>query len=348
MKIGRVLRMSLCGVALLLAWPIRADDAIATPAAFIPSDKGGFRYSEPPAWPTLDLDLSGITQQVAEQAATRCGSALAATPLQLGDSKSFMENVVGSLAQKAAGAAIGKLLGGVLGGGGSKKKPTLYKDPIKKKFKEKFENATRDTRLQIGGQMAADGLLLSAYVDKARGKGTFHTVFLERPDCVRIWPDKYLQYRLWGSWSISVSVTRTTRHYRDGELVSENVSRSGWSDSGDFDFSKGIPFGFSIFDDPEFSNSLKMVLNADAAYLNQLRREIGQPAWAQMGFGEPMEGVRGAGAVFRVPPELLTPETLAVVHITHVQKGQYSTVGFPFTFQTGDDGMLTFTQMPFE
>ena len=44
MKIGHVLRMSLCGVALLLAWPIRADDAIATPAAFIPSVKGGFRY----------------------------------------------------------------------------------------------------------------------------------------------------------------------------------------------------------------------------------------------------------------------------------------------------------------
>ncbi len=341
--------IGLCGAALMAAWSTWADDAVATPAAFIPSDKGGFRYSDPPAWPTLDLDLSHITQQVAEQAATRCGSALAATPLQLGDSKNFMENMVGGLAQKAAGAAIGKLLGGVFGGGGgSKKKPTLYKDPIKKKFKEKFENAAGDTRLQIGGQMAADGLILSANVDKARGKGTFHTIFLERPDCVRIWPDQYLQYKMWGSWSISVSVTRTTRQYRDGELVSESVSRSGWSDSGDFDFSNGIPNGFSIFDDPEFSNSLKMVLNADDAYLNQLRREIGQPAWAQMGFGEPMEGVRAAGAVFRIPPELITPETLAVVHITNVQKGQYSTVGFPFMLQTGDDGMLSFTQMPFE
>ncbi|MEZ5559318.1 MAG: hypothetical protein R3E86_12360 [Pseudomonadales bacterium] len=300
------------------------------------SDKGGFQYSEPAEWPRMTLDLDPIERQVAEQASTRCATPLAAAPLDLGESASFMEKAAG----KAAGAAIGALVGGFLGGGGKQREPELYRDPIKNKFKEKFTHPTGDARLRIGGQLYGDGMLISARVDDARGKGTFHTMFLERPDCTRIFPEQYQGYGLWGSWSLSVSVTKTTSHYRNGDLVDRSVSRSGWSRSGTFDFSRG----FSLWDD-QLDHHLRLLLDPDDAYLAQLRREIGTPAWQEMGFGEPMQGIREAGAVFRVAPADLTPGTIAVVHITNVEKGRYHTLGFPLRFQAGEEGRLTFSQL---
>ena len=86
----------------------------------------------------------------------------------------------------------------------------------------------------IGGQAYEDGLVISAKVDKAKGKGTFHTMFLEAPDCTRIWPEQYLGYDLWGSWSLSVSVTTTRSTYQNGELIDRSTSQSGWSRSGRF------------------------------------------------------------------------------------------------------------------
>ena len=64
-----------------------------------------------------------------------------------------------------------------------------------------------------------------------------------------------------------------------------------------------------------------MLLNADDAYLAQLRREIDVPAWAAMGYAEPTEGIRSAGGLFRVHVNDLPEGTIAVVHITHVEKG---------------------------
>ena len=310
-----------------------------TPGAYItPSDKGGFQYSAPSAFPQLDLDLGPIESQVAQQASTRCGTALAAAPLDLGDADGLMSDLMGA----AANAAIGQLLGGFLGGGGgNKKKPTLYKDPIKKKYKEKINHPSGDARILVGGQAFEDGMILSAKVEKAAGKGTFHTMFLEQPDCTRIWPEQYLGYSLWGSWSLSVSVTTTKSTYQDGELVDRSVSQSGWSKSGDFDFSRG----FSLWDQIP-GEDLKMVLNADDAYLSQLRREIDIPAWHAMGYAEPTDGIRSAGGLFRVQPEDLQPGTIAVVHITHVDKGRYKTVGFPLAMTFGEEGRMTFEQLP--
>ncbi len=323
--------------ALILSAPIAALAATSLVTSYvIPSDKGGFQYSEPTPFPELNLDLSPIENAVARAASTRCGTALAAAPLDLGDAESFMSKMAG----KAASAAIGKLLGGFLGGGGSSKKPDLYKDPIKNKFKQKINHPSGDARIRIGGQLYDNGMLISARVDKAAGKGTFHTMFLEKPDCTRIWPEQYQGYGLWGSWSISVSVTKTTSKYRNGELVDRSVSQSGWSKSGDFDFSRG----FSLWDQLP-GEELKMILDPDDAYLAQLRREIGTPAWQEMGFGEPTQGIREAGGIFRVAPEELTPGTIAVVHITHVEKGRYQTVGFPLTFSSGEEGRLSFEQL---
>ena len=331
-KIGRAM------AALLLI--ILANPGTAT-GAFIPSsDKGGFQYSEPADWPEQNLDLSVIERQVAGAARLRCGTAMAAAPLDLGDARSFMGDMVG----KAASAAVGKLLGSVLGGGGGgssaeKPKPKMFKDPIKKKYKNRYEDPEGKVRVLVGGKQFVDGLLLSARVDKARGKGTFHTMFLERPDCTRIWPVQYMGYGMWGSWSLSVSVTRTTTTYRDGEVVDRSVSRSNWSKSGDFDFSRG----FSVWD--QLDDETRMVLDPNEAFKNQLRTEIGDPAWRQMGYAEPTEGIRSVGGIFRVMPEELTPGTVAVIHITNVEGGRYRTVGFPFRFSAGEDGMLTLEQL---
>jgi hypothetical protein len=340
----KIYSVSRCLLTLLIAAlagaAARAADGGLLPTSYVhPSDKGGFQYSEPPSYPDLKLDLGPIERQVAEQASERCATVLAAAPLDLGDADGLMSDLMGA----ATNAAIGQLVGGLLGGGGSSrssKKPDLYRDPIKKKFKQKIDHETGDARIQIGGQVYADGLLMSARVDKAAGKGTFHTMFLEQPDCTRIWPEQYQGYDLWGSWSLSVSVTTTKSTYRDGQLVDRSTSTSGWSKSGDFDFSRG----FSLWDQLP-GEERRLLLNADEAYLAQLRREIDIPAWHQMGFAEPTEGIRSAGGVFRVNPAELQPGTIAVVHITHVQKGRYQTVGFPLSMTFGEEGKIFFSSV---
>ncbi|MEM8767536.1 MAG: hypothetical protein AAGE43_08845 [Pseudomonadota bacterium] len=343
----KYVRLALPGLALLLALGFSgrttvANEAAALPVGYVPgayqpSDKGGFQYSEPAAFPELDLDFSAIEEQVAREASARCATALSAAPLDLGNADGFMGDLMGA----AANAAIGQLVGGLLGGGGgSKKKPKLYKDPVKNKHKAKIDHPSGDARIRAGGVAYEDGLVLSAKVDKAKGKGTFHTMFLEMPDCTRVWPEQYLGYELWGSWSLNVSVTKTTSTYRDGNLVDRSTSNSSWSKSGEFDFSRG----FSLWDQLP-GEGRRMVLNADQAYLTQLRREIDVPAWHRMGYAEPKQGIRSAGGIFRVAPMTLPPGTIAVVHITEVEKGRYKTVGFPLTMDIAADGRVSFSQL---
>ncbi|MGE0621592.1 MAG: hypothetical protein AB7I04_02010 [Pseudomonadales bacterium] len=300
------------------------------------SDKGGFQYSQPSPFPELDLDLTPIAKQVAAEASERCATPLAAAALDLGDADGFMSNVMGAAANAAIGQVLGGLLGG--GGGGGKQQPKLAKDPVKNKYKEKIDSPDGDARIRVGGQTYSDGMLISAKVDKAKGKGTFHTMFLEQPDCTRYFPEQYLGYDLWGSWSLSVSVTTTRSTYQDGNLIDQSTSTSGWSRSGDFDFSRG----FSLWDQLPGEDQ-RMLLNADDAYLAQLRREIDTPAWASMGFAEPTEGIRAAGGVFRVTPDQLAPGTIAVVHITNVEKGRYHTVGFPLDMTFLEEGRIAFS-----
>ncbi len=340
--------LALPGLALLLVLGLASNSAGAgeagaipvgyVPGAYQPSDKGGFQYSEPTAFPDVDLDFSAIEEQVATEASTRCATALSAAPLDLGNADGFMGDLMGA----AANAAIGQLVGGFLGGGGggSKKKPKLFKDPVKNKHKARIDHPSGDARIRVGGTAYEDGLVLSAKVDKAKGKGTFHTMFLEMPDCTRVWPEQYLGYELWGSWSLNVSVTKTTSTYQDGNLIDRTTSNSSWSKSGDFDFSRG----FSLWDQLP-GEDRRMVLDADEAYLTQLRREIDVPAWHSMGYAEPKEGIRSAGGIFRVAPMALPAGTIAVVHITEVEKGRYKTVGFPLSMDVGADGRVSFSQL---
>lgn len=311
--------------------------AVAAEPLIYPSDKGGFQYSEPPPVPAVRLDLAPIAAQVAAAASERCGSPLAAAPLDLGDAESFLGNLVGN----AASAAVGQLVGGLLGTrSGGDRKPKLEKDPIRNRYKQKIQAADGRARLRIGGRLEQDRLLLSARIDKAKSKGTFHTVFLERPDCTRIWPEQYVPYGLWGSFKLSVSVTETRSTYRNGELVDRSVDRSAWSRAGIFNLDRG----FSLWDQLP-GEAQRLVLNADEAYSTQLRNEIGPPAWQELGYAKPVQGLRAIGAMFRVGPSELTPGTIAVVHITDVDTGRYRTLGFPLTFSLDAKGRLTFARL---
>lgn len=318
--------------ALLLSAAAASDPGTA-------SEKGGFRHAQVRPWPTTQLDLAPIKAQVWKAASTRCATARSATSLQMGEASGFMEKMAG----KAASAAVGKLLGGLLGGGGGRKpqRPETSRDPIKKKHKSKFTDPGTNTRILLGGQAFSDGLLISTRVDKAKGKGTFHSIYLEQPDCRRYWPTNQMAYDLWGEWSLSVSVTKTTRKYENGNLVSESVDKSGFSKAGTFDFSDG----FSIIGADGVSEELKLLLSPDEAYLNQLKSQIGSPMWQQMGFGEPAKGLRGVGAAFTVAPSALQPGTIAVVHITRIEAGQYRTVGFPFRMNFDGEGKMSFEQL---
>lgn len=313
---------------------------IASSAHPVTTEKGGFQHAPVDPVPAQQLDLGPVQAAVATEAAKRCGTYMAAQPLEMGEAARFGQQMAG----KVASAAVGKLLGGLMGGGGggSKKKPDLYKDQIKKKHKEKFRDELTKTQLSLGGQLLQDRLLLSSRVDKSKGKSTFHTMFLERPDCTRIFPVQQMGYGLWGEWSLSVSITKTTRSYQDGKLVGESVEKSGWSKAGTFDFSNNM----NILIDDGVSNELKLVLDPAVAYLNQLKSQIGTPMWQQLGYGEPMKGLRSVGAVFAVSPQDIRPDTIAVIHVTRVEKGQYTTVGFPFKMAMGDKGMMKFKQIP--
>jgi hypothetical protein len=314
-----------------------ASDTFADMAA---SEKGGFRHAEVPSWPETTLDLAPVEAEVWKAASTRCATPLSGASLDMGPASGFMEKMAG----KAAGAAVGQLIGMLGGGGGGSKRsarPKTVKDPIKKKFKSKYEDEASKTLIRLGGQAFSDGLLLSPKIEKAKGKGTFHAIYLEQPDCRRYWPDNEMAYDLWGEWSLSVSVTKTTRQYKNGELVNESVSKSGWSRSGTFDFSDG----FSLVGADGLSDHWKLLVTPDEAYLNQLKNQIGQPLWQQMGFGEPTKGLRGMGAAFKVTPSALQPGTIAVVHVTRVEGGRYRTVGFPFSMDFGEEGKVAFEQL---
>ena len=309
------------------------------------SDKGDFKYSDASAWPETTLNLGQIEQQVGRAASSRCGTGLAAAPLDFGKAPSFTGKMAGKLASAAASKLIGGLLGSSSGGGGSNNDPKLEKDPIKKKHKAKFTDEASKVRIKMGSRLFSDALLISADIDKSKSKGTFHTIFLEKSDCTRIWPEDTWGFRRWGKWSLSVSVTKTTRTYQDGSLVNESVDKSGWSKSGTFDNASII----RIFGVNEDTRELELLINPNTAFLNQLKSELQTPLWQQMGYAEPTQGLRAIGAAF---PGLtaadLGDDTVAIVHVTQVKKGRYKTVGFPIKLNVGSNGAISLEQLPTE
>lgn len=304
------------------------------------SEKGGFRHAQPPALPQVTLDLEPITAEVRRAAATRCGRGLAGRALDFGPADAFKPEP----AARGAGAA---LVGALIGGRAGRGKPKLQRDPIGKRGRERFSHPA-GVRLSVGAEFDAggSGLLLSMRVDKSRSKSTFHSVFLERSDCTRLWPTAYEPYGVWGDWSLSVRATKTTSRYRNGALIDRSVERRNWQRRG-----SGL-LSLSILGSSAGGGELaheRLLLDPDRAFTAHLLELNSEPAWQDMGFDEPTGGIRTAGARFDLRPGDLSSEdggdVIAVVHLTDVTRSFYRTHGFAFRVSELPDGTLSFEQL---
>ena len=269
-----------------------------------------------------------------------CGTELAAAPLDIGPK----ENWATKKAKQAALGALGSLFGGGGGGGGffgsegggdydDDDKPPTVKDPIPKSARQEFHDKLSDTELSISGRVNEDGLLLSTRIDDAPDKATFHHIYIEDSKCRRHFPDKFLNYKLWLEWSLSVTWTKTTKHYTDDKLTSQK------SESGSYFKSGTTDLGGGRFNLADFTGA--------GAYQQQLLSEMPPPIWRRMGFSSPENGVRGLGSRFsKVTPEQLQKgDSIAVIHFTRAVKGRYVSRGVPFRMSPGSDGLIKFSRL---
>ena len=321
--------------------------------------KGGARAGDPPAWPRQRLSLTppppapvaAAAQPPAPEPERKvCGPALAALPLRIGDKQRFAK--LGGLVKGAAIGALGKALSGATGGmlnvaGKKKNEPDMYEDPVEKAARQELELDDLDTELRIAAKLASDGVVLSTRLNDAPDKGTLHAIYLEDENCERLFPFALWTYELWAEWSLTVSWTRTTETYQDGQLVDRDVGTGGYtdagrellaSDSGSFDLATGagkLPSGVAGED----------LLR----YQDELRRGLGKPVWAALGFGAPTSGVRGIGTPFRATSEqmqrILEGKWIAVVHVTRDAGDRFETAGIPLRMTLGDGGKVSFASL---
>ena len=301
--------------------------------------KGGTIAGPAETWPKGPP--SRVVPAVAAPPPIPCEPQLVARPLVIGKRDHFAK--LGGLAKGFAMGALSKALSTATGGaakvGGKKgEKPDLYRDQIAKRHKVKVEHPDGRTRLRIGGELFADGLMLSTRLDKARDKGTFHAIYLEdEGSCERIWPFAHYAYEFWGEWKLSVSWTRTTETYQDGNLIDRDVDTGGFTS----EWSELLASGSGVLDLAEFSQ----IEDLDR-YQAALRDEMGEPVWRSLGFGAPTSGARSVGTPFKLEPEqlqaLLDGQMRAVVHVTREGDGVFQTVALPMRVNPGKRSRLLF------
>jgi hypothetical protein len=215
------------------------------------------------------------------------------------------------LKSKTAGLATKALTGllGIGGGGGGKAKgPVTYKDPVKNKQKVRVRNKAEKRDIRVGGTFTPQGLLISADIKKAPGKGTFHTIYVQNSRGWRLVPIRLLMYEIWKNWKLNVSWTRDT--FVDGELVKHE--QGGWSESWRELIAKGQQIEYA---------------------------EV--PIWEQLGFNTAVSGARSMGALFEVTPEMLASGPInVVVHITDPKKDPVMTVPYVFQVSLGRKGKV--------
>ena len=319
--------------------------------------KGDFSYGPGQAWPTLVVPpeltpgplaaipapapvvigaaaanpADGSPVETAHQQGP-CASELSASSLDLGPKDAWLSTQLKS----AAMGALGRALFGSFGGGDDideSDAPPTVSDPIPKSARQAFHDQLSDTEMTISGRLNDEGLLLSTDIDSAPDKSTFHAIYIERKDCKRIFPDRYLNYRMWVEWSLSVSWTKTESHYQNDSLVSEQTSSGGFHKSGEFDLAKG---------------SINMAdAKALGEYQQGLLSDLPPPIWQQMGFSSPSSGVRGLGSQFDQvdSAKLFDGSSVAVVHVTRVVDGRYVTRALPFRMEQGSGDLLKFSRL---
>jgi len=231
--------------------PVLAIDPAPQPDSILRDTlKGDAQLSVAPRWPQsyvglLPPEAADSRPAAAPPAASgspvapACGAALASAPVILGPRDRFAK--VAGAAQNVGLALLGQLVSSATGsksrgmpasGGSEARSPALFKDPIKSKYRGEVKDAPSGIKLDIGAQLAKDGMLLSTRIDSTHGKGTMQEVYLERDDCRRIYPFAEYTYELWGSWSLSVSWTRTESTYQDNKLINQQTTSGGFNRQG--------------------------------------------------------------------------------------------------------------------
>lgn len=262
-----------------------------------------------------------------------CANALAASSLDIGPKEAW-------LSRKLKSAVIGALGKALFGFGRSNDDyndepdaPPTVDDPIPASARQTFHDRISDTEMSIAGKLTDQGLLLSTGIESAPDKSTFHAIYIERKDCQRTFPDRYLNYRIWLEWSLSVSWTKTESRYQNDNLVSQTRTSGGFFDSGEINLAEG---SVNLAD-------AKIV----SEYQQGLLKDLPAPIWQQMGFSSPTSGVRDLGSQFDKVDSatLFNGDSVAVVHVTRVVGGRYVTRALPFAMQRGANNLLTFTRL---
>jgi hypothetical protein len=311
--------------------------------------KAGAVLADAPALPQSALGLLPLDIAAGAPAdpTPACGAKLAAAPLVIGSREQFEQagGLVRSVGLGLLSRALSTATGGAVQSGGDKAQtaPPLREDPIKKRLRSELKDSASGTRLDLGAQLAGDGLLLSTRLDSAPDKGTVHEIYLERADCRRMYPYVDYAYELWESWKLSVSWTRTTSTYRDGQLVDRQTTAGGFTREGGGLLAAGSgrwPLS------PTLDKSAPEVRDAIDRYQARIREETGVPLWQRLGFGAPTSGPRAVGTAFRLSAgdlaALRAGALMAVVEVTREQHRTYEAVGIPVNLGVKADGTLSF------
>jgi len=342
--------------------PAAAGDATPQPDVILRDTlKGDARLSVAPQWPQGYLGLMPAQAPNAASAAVApgssgasgqplCGATLASAPVILGPRDRFAK--VAGAAQSVGLALLGQLVSSGAGhklqgmparGGSEAKTPALFKDPIKSKYRGEVKDAASGIKLDLGAELAPDGLLLSTRLDSTRGKGTLQEIYLERDDCRRIYPFAEYAYELWGSWSLSVSWTRTESTYQDGKLINQQTTSGGFNRQGSGLLASGagsLPLSASLGRlPPELASAI-------GRYQAQVQAETGSPMWQRLGFAAPTSGARSVGAAFRLSAADLEAigekRMLAIVQVTREEGPNFEAIGVPVALGPAKDAHLSF------
>ncbi|MCV6590068.1 MAG: hypothetical protein OIF57_13755 [Marinobacterium sp.] len=302
-----------------------------------PMAKTGFAYGPGRKWPrqTLDPQQPGPLVTVYKPETDRvgvCATAQAAQPLDAGPRENW--------AAAKAKAVLGSVLGGFLGGGGGSEPPVpdTVDNPLANLPRQHFDNVG-EMELELAGKLTNQGLLINTHIEDAPGKPTFHRLYLERPNCQRAWPQRYLVYELWMEWSLSVSWSRTETRYRNGEQVAQHKSAGGFERAGTVLLGHG---GQPLTAGPGADGARRY----QQAYQQELLSAAPAPVWQQLGFNGPEAGVRELGAQFGgVNAQQLQDETVAILHIARPAGQRYITQAVAFRLQPQPDGVVRFIRL---
>jgi hypothetical protein len=216
----------------------------------------------------------------------------AAQPINVGPKDKVGTESAGKKVAKGLGKS---LVGGFLGGGGSRRSsstsgPKTKKDPARKMDEVAIVDPATGVACDVRTRWTDDGLLVSTHIDKHSDKGTFQTVYLMDEYGNQLPASRIEVYKIWAKHTLTVSWTKSS--YVDGNLVSQ--TSGGWTESWTED-------------------------------LGTFKRRVGAegyasipPIWALSGYDRAHAGVRRVGTYFQLTPEAFqqAQKLYLVIHIT--------------------------------